>query len=564
MNPRFDLFARRPFLIYPYTARTNLTDRRADRTWRTLVLENEHLKLTVLPDLGGRVYSCVDKANGAEMFYANPSIKYADVAYRGAWVALGVEFNFPVSHNWATVSPVDFGTVRDPDGGASVWVGNIDRPYGMQWRVELRLRPGSSLLEQTTTLYNRSDVRHRFYWWTTASVRAEGDSHILYPMEFSAAHHFADVDTWPVDSSGVDLSYPRNHLAGFVSRFVHGSREPFMGVYHPATESGMVHVADHHDMPGKKIWSWGWDDEGKDWRRALSDDLSAYLEVQAGLFRNQETYAFLEPQQLLRFRETWQPVRKIGGWSRANDEGVVHVRRGEGQALRVGLNVTRPLRGGRVAVRDGTRTVREEPLTLEPSGAFDRAYPDLTAAGPYTVEIRDAAGRVLLAHTEGRYDVVPKAEVKTGPQPPYVFPPPEKRSEGDWVELGRHQELNGKLLEAHDVYAAALAAFPESPELRPGRGAPARRPQATRGGGRAIVEGRGAEEQRRRGALLPRPRPRRPRRDTEGPLRLGPGGDRPGLAGPGDPAARPPRLPRGRPRRKACGSSGRRWRRLPA
>ena len=172
VNPRFDLFARRPFLIYPYTTRTNLTDRRANKTWRTLELENEYLKLVVLPDLGGRIYSCIDKASGAEMFYANTSIKYADVAYRGAWVALGVEFNFPVAHNWATVSPVDFGTVSHSDGSASIWVGTIDRPYGMQWRVELRLRPGRSLLEQTTTLYNRSDVRHRFYWWTTASVRA--------------------------------------------------------------------------------------------------------------------------------------------------------------------------------------------------------------------------------------------------------------------------------------------------------------------------------------------------------------------------------------------------------
>ena len=326
-------------------------------------------------------------------------------------------------------------------------------------------RPGRSLLEQTTTLYNRSDVRRRFYWWTTASVHADGDSHILYPMEFSASHYFADVDTWPVDSTGIDLSTPRNHLAGSVSRFAHGSREPFMGVYHPTTETGMVHVADPHDMPGKKIWSWGWDDEGKDWRRALSDDQSAYLEVQAGLFRNQETYAFLEPQQLLRFRETYQPARKIGGWSRANDEGVVHVRRGEGNALRVGLNVTRAVRGGRVVVRDGAATAREDALTLEPSGAFDHAYADLVAPGPYTVEVRDGEGRVLLAHTEGRYDLLPKAEVKTGPQPSHVFPPPEKRSEGDWVELGRHQELNGKLLEAHDVYAAALAAFPDSPEL---------------------------------------------------------------------------------------------------
>jgi tetratricopeptide (TPR) repeat protein len=462
VNPRFDLFARRPFLIYPYTARTNLTDRRADRTWRTLVLENEYLRLVVLPDLGGRIYSCVDKATGAEMFYANPSIKLADVAYRGAWVALGVEFNFPVSHNWATVSPVDFATVRHPDGSASVWVGNIDRPYGMQWRVELTLRPGRSLLEQTTTLDNRSDVRHRFYWWTTASVRADGDSRILYPMELSASHHFAEVDTWPVDSTGTDLSRPRNHLAGFVSRFAHGSREPFMGVYSPSTESGMVHLADPHEMPGKKIWSWGWDDEGRDWRRALSDDGSAYLEVQAGLFRNQETYAFLEPHERLRFRESYQPVRRTSGFSRANDEGVVHVRRAEGGVLRVGLNVTRAVRDGRIVVHDGPRTVHEDPLTLAPSGFLDRAYAGLTATGPYTVEVRDGTGHALLVHTEGRFDVLPKAEARTGPQPPLVFPPPERRSEGDWLELGRHQELNGKLLEAHDVYRAALAVFPNS------------------------------------------------------------------------------------------------------
>jgi tetratricopeptide (TPR) repeat protein len=465
VNPRFDLFARRPFLIYPYTARTNLTDRRSERTWRTLVLENEHLKLVVLPDLGGRIYSCVDKATGQDLFYANTAVKYADVAYRGAWVALGVEFNFPVSHNWVTTSPVDHGTVRHEDGSASVWVGNVDRPYGMQWRVELRLRPGRALLEQTTTLYNRSDVRHRFYWWTTASVPADGDTHILYPMEFSAAHHFADVDTWPVDSTGTDLRHPRNHTAGFVSRFAHATREPFMGVYSPTTRSGMVHVAEPHEMPGKKIWSWGWDDEGKDWQRALSDDASAYLEVQAGLFRNQETYAFLEPQQVLRFRESYQPVRGIDGYSRANDEGVVHVRRDETGELRVGLNVTREL-DGRLVVRHGALTAHEEALRLAPSGVFDRPLAGLTASGPYTVEVQDRAGRVLLAHTEGRYDVRPRSEVRTGPQPPLAFPPKERRSEVDWLELGRHQELNGKLLEAHDVYGAALRAFPDSIALR--------------------------------------------------------------------------------------------------
>ena len=146
-------------------------------------------------------------------------------------------------------------------------------------------------------------------------------------------------------------------------------------------------------MPGKKIWSWGWDDEGKDWRRALSDDQSAYLEVQAGLFRNQETYAFLEPQQLLRFRETYQPVRKIGGYSRANDEGVVHVRRGESSALQVGLNVTRAVRGGR---RRRPRRRDDRPRgahsTLEPSGAFDHALTP-TSWRPARTPSRCATGR---------------------------------------------------------------------------------------------------------------------------------------------------------------------------
>ena len=123
------------------------------------------------------------------------------VAYRGAWATFGIEFNFPVSHNWVTSSPVDFATASEADGSASIVVGNIDLVYGMQWRVELRLRPGRSVLEQTTTLYNRSDLRHRFYWWTNAAVEAWDDSRLVYPMEFTASHGFTQVDTWPVDST---------------------------------------------------------------------------------------------------------------------------------------------------------------------------------------------------------------------------------------------------------------------------------------------------------------------------------------------------------------------------
>src|SRR5919108_3874957 len=141
VNPPFDVF-RTSRYNYPYTLRHDLTDRRAPRRWRTLNLENEYLRCVVLPDLGGHLYGCTDKVNGAEMFYRNTSIKLAQVAYRGAWAALGIEFNFPVSHNWMTVSPVDYALVRNDDGSASVWVGNVDRVYGMQWRGGGTPRPG--------------------------------------------------------------------------------------------------------------------------------------------------------------------------------------------------------------------------------------------------------------------------------------------------------------------------------------------------------------------------------------------------------------------------------------
>jgi tetratricopeptide (TPR) repeat protein len=473
VNPPFDLFTEARF-NYPYTIRDRITGRQSVRRYRALFLENEYLKATVLPEMGGHLYSCVDKATGAEMFYANRSIRKAQIGYRGAWAAFGIEFNFPVSHNWVSLSEVDSALQRHRDGSASIVVGNIDRPYGMEWRVGLRLRPGRAVLEQDVSLYNRSPVRRRFYWWNNAAVRVEDDSRICYPMRFTAAHWFREVDTWPVNASGVDLSVVGNHLFGPVSLFAHASRETFMGIYHPSSRSGVAHYSSPLDAPTKKIWSWGGDADGLDWRRALSDDHSAYVEVQAGLFRNQETYAFLEPEESMRFREDWTPVRGIGGISRATPEGVLHLDRGKATGgkvdLSVGVNLSQTVTEGRLRVRDGGRVVAEWPLSLTPAGAFLRNLRALPAAPRYTVEVLDAAGRVLLEQTEGVYDLRPDSEMHVGPQPVHVYPPAERRSEGDFLELGTEQELEGKLLVARDTYAAGLARFAGSATLQKAAG----------------------------------------------------------------------------------------------
>ncbi len=441
-NPPFDQYSNNRF-NYPYTLRHNLTDHRVDHAWRALFLENEYLKCSVLPDIGGHLYSCTDKISGKPIFYENPSIKKAEVAYRGAWAAFGIEFNFPVSHNWVTASPVDFAYRKNDDGSASVEVGNIDRVYGMQWTVELILRPHSTVLEERVTLNNRSDVRHRFYWWNNAGVQVWDDSRIQYPMRFAASHGFREVQPWPVEADGNDLSTIKNHTKGPVSLFVHGSREPFMGVWNPHTDTGTVHFADFAQLPAKKIWSWGSDADGLDWRKALSDNNSAYVEVQAGLFRNQETYAFLEPRQTISLSEYWMPVREIGGISRANLTGVVNLSR-QASALVAGLNVNQLLHDARLLISAGDKRVFETKT--------------------------DAKGAVLLRHTEGEYDWTPAEEIHVGPQPSYRIPEPDKRTEDDWIQLGNEQELNGRLLQALQTYQDAVAKFPESFDARKAEG----------------------------------------------------------------------------------------------
>ncbi len=454
VNPPFDVFAK-PRFNYPYTLRTSLTGRRETQNLRAVYLENEYLKCSVLVDIGGHLYSCTDKLSGREMFYANPSIKKQLIGYRGAWAAFGVEFNFPVSHNWMSMSPVDFALRQNPDGSASVFVGSIDRPYGMHWMVELILRPGSTVLEQKVTLYNRSDLRHRYYYWNNAGVEVTGDSQIVYPMQFTASHGFTFVDTWPVNHEGKDVSIVRNHTSGPVSQFMYGSREPFTGVWHPHSQTGVIHYSDYADVPGKKIWSFGVDADGLDWHQALSDNNSGYVEVQAGPFRNQETYAFLPPQELLRFSEFWMPVRATGGISRANLHGIVYLHRQDGKLL-AALNVNHRIPGAVVKLKDGDKVLAERGADLDPAGTFTIDAPN-PPAGKCTFELSQG-GAALLSHTEDTYDWTPKSEIKPGPQAPV-------RSESDPLELGRDQELNGALLEAAATYAGALKKDPGNFEL---------------------------------------------------------------------------------------------------
>jgi tetratricopeptide (TPR) repeat protein len=463
-NPPFDTYATTQF-SYPYTLRKNLTGQKEEHVWRAVFLENEYLKCTVLPDIGGHLYTCVDKISGKPMFYANPTIKKAEIGYRGAWAAFGVEYNFPVSHNWVSMSPVDFAYTAHPDGSASVSVGNIDRVYGMQWGVELVLHPSSTLLEEKVTLYNRSDLRHRYYWWNNAGIQVWDDSHIEYPMRFVASHGYTDVYHWPVAPDGKDFSIIKNQTDGPVSFFVHGSHEPFMGIWNPETQTGTVHYAEYSELPAKKIWSWGSDASGLAWRKALSDNDSAYVEVQAGLFRNQETYAFLDPGQTIRFSEYWMPVRGTGGISRANKAGVVYFQ-SHGTGISAALNVNERISGAQIKLMQDSQTLWSGTADLVPEKTWSHSVSVKGQSAKVTFELRDREGKMLLQHTDGNYDWDPESTINIGPQQIFSTPGVASRTEDEWLKLGTDQELNGKTLLAFETYQEALVTYPGSLTLQ--------------------------------------------------------------------------------------------------
>lgn len=448
---------------YPYPTRSRLGKQRRNEEWRTLNLENEYLACTVLPDLGGHLYRCLDKLSGYEMFHANPSIKKALVGLRGAWAAAGVELNFPIGHTLLTVSPVDFGVVQGKDS-ASVWVGATDRTTGMRWAVEFSLETGSAVVRQNVFLENPTPVRHRYYWWTNAGITPQEDTRFIVPTRLVANHGFTNVDTWPLSTTRVDRSVVAGYSSG-LGLFAHGSREPFLAVYHPKSRTGTLHYADPAIVPGKKTWTWGRED-GKQYREELTDNNSNYVEIQAGLFPNQETFAFFAPWQARSFTEYWMPVRKLDGISQASLDGVLYLDRRDG-ALVAQFLPTHALPGAKVRILNDANPVLEQTADLDPASMFSRTIPN-PQPGPHTFQLLDSAGKLLLAHTEGEYRGLAPGAVKLGPQPQRDWD--KVSTERDYLDRAEYNELQAQFHFAANDYTKALGMFPNSMPLLKGAG----------------------------------------------------------------------------------------------
>ncbi len=432
-NPRF--YAGRAYQgaqgrVYPYPMRDALTDRCVGKTYRAVYLENEFVKVCILPELGGRVFSALDRTNGYDLIYRQHVVKPALIGLLGAWTSGGIEWNFPHHHRATSFLPVEVTLRENPDGGKTVWVGEIERRHRMKWIAGVTLHPGSSRIETTVKLFNRTPFVHSFLWWANVAVHANPDYQVVFPpaTEFATYHAKNQFVHWPVGrevykgvdySRGVDLSWWRNHPSP-ISFFAWNFADDFLAGYDHGKRAGLVHVADHHRVPGKKFWVWGTGPRGRIWDKILTDTDGPYLELMTGAYSdNQPDYSWLQPFEAKVFRQCWYPLREIGAVKQANLAAAVNLEVQDGR-IRVAFNTTSRHEGAAARVRMGQEVLLEEKIRIGPDRPYLKEIPMPAGAkeADLRVELRDAAGKELVAYTPvlKRGAAMPEA-VKPPPPP---------------------------------------------------------------------------------------------------------------------------------------------------
>ncbi len=439
---------RRP--VYPYPVLDAYTTHKVDRAWNAVYLENEYLRVIVLPELGGKLYAIFDKTTGRDALYTNHVVKYANVAIRGAWISGGIEWNFPDGHTATTVSPVDYVIRSEPGGAASVTVGDTERVQRMQWAVTIRLRPGWKVVETETRLNNRRDLPGRYWYWATAAAPARDDMRFVYPMREAYPHAFWPVYSFPVNN-GVDVSrYP--NVKSALSLFARQSKRDFLGVYYERDDHGVIHVADHRLVPGKKTWTWGSGPAGRVWIGILTDADGQYVEFQAGRFETQMEHEHIAPHQVDHFTHFWYPVDKLGGgFVEATRDAALNAVR-EGAKLRVSLNVNTKQAGAVLKIGTPDKTLHTAKADLSPAKPYSATF-DVPEAGPLTIALASANGRQLLSYrTDAPVDGNP--EFRPATKPPDEPKVPQTAAQA-W-ERGVKADRESRDIQARNFWETAL------------------------------------------------------------------------------------------------------------
>jgi tetratricopeptide (TPR) repeat protein len=455
--------------VYPYPVIDKISERKVDERHRVVFLENEYLKLMVMPGFGGRIQYAYDKTNNYPFIYHNRVIKPALVGLAGPWLSGGIEFNWPQHHRPGTYCPVAHTVTRNGDGSLTLWLSEIEPMWHLKSTLGMTLYPGKAFLEINIRLFNGTALRQSFHLWTNPAVHVNDQYQSVFPPDVQAVydHGKRDVSTFPIArgeyykvnySRGVDISWYKN-IPVPTSYMAAKSNYDFVGGYDHGKQAGMLHVADHHFIPGKKQWVWGCGDFGQAWDRNLTDADGPYAELMCGVFAdNQPDFSWLEPFEEKEVNQYFLPYKAIGYVRNASIDAAVSLEIGRGSA-RLGAYVTAPRRQAKVRLSYRERAIWEKTTDLGPLNPLVTRVnlPKRTKPTELELAVLTAEGAKLVS-----YKPEPRQE-EAMPQPAKAIPEPGRIAENEALYLaGLHlEQYRHATREPEDYYREALRRDPD-------------------------------------------------------------------------------------------------------
>lgn len=447
-------------VVYPNPVIEKILDEKTDRPYEALFLENEYLKIMLLPELGGRVHMAWDKIRERHFVYYNQVVKPALVGLTGPWISGGIEFNWPQHHRPSTFEAVDCTIRENADGSKTVWMNEVELMFRTKGMVEFTLYPGKAYLEIKGHLYNRTALPQTFLWWANPAVKVNDHYQSVFPPDVQAVfdHGKRDVSDFPVATGtyykvnyapGTDISRYKNIPVPTSYMAVHSDYD-FIGGYEHDTGAGVLHVANHHISPGKKQWTWGNGDFGKAWDRNLTDQDGPYIEIMTGVFTdNQPDFSWLQPNEGKEFTQYFMPYAQTGLVKNATKEALVNLEQEKGHAV-IKAYATARYEGAKIILRAGGKMVFETTADLSPEAPFETRV-NITAK-ELELEVQDHTGKTLVRYSTARPAATPV------PEPAAPAPAPEEVDSTELLYLhGLHiEQYRHATYAAKDYYEEAL------------------------------------------------------------------------------------------------------------